>query len=75
MEPSFEDEDPSGYTFQMFLSIEDVRSMYSHVCYAIKTWPGSPARPPEEQEYLMKLKTQLFAMIADYSFTELDSDR
>ncbi len=42
--------------------------MYDHVCYSIKMWPGSPARPVEEQVYLDKLKTQLFAMIADYNF-------
>ena len=67
--------DPNDYEFQMFLSIQDVRLMYDHVCYSIETWPGYPARPREEQQYLHYLKNQLFAMLADYSFTELDTDR
>ena len=66
---------PEDYEFQMFLSIQDVRWLYNHVCYSIETWPGSPKRPAEEQEYLKYLRHQLFAMIADYSFTELDTDR
>ena len=66
---------PEDYDFQMFLSVDDVRAMYSLVCYSIETWPGAPRRPVEEQEYLKHLKNQLFAMLADYSFTELDADR
>ena len=66
---------PEDYEFQMFLTIQDVRLMYNHICYSLETWPGSPRRPVEEQEYLKYLKNQLFAMLADYSFTELDTDR
>jgi len=66
---------PEDYDFQMFMSIQDVRLLYNHVCYGIETWPGAPRRPVEEQEYLHYLKNQLFAMLADYSFTELDTDR
>tara|TARA_B100000902_G_C26900212_1_gene711728 strand:- start:387 stop:587 length:201 start_codon:yes stop_codon:yes gene_type:complete len=51
----------------MHMGIEEVRFLYDHVCYAIQTWPGSPARPPEEQEYLMILKTRLFAMIMEHT--------
>ena len=67
--------DPNDYEFELFLSVADVRALYSLVCYSIETWPGSPRRPAEEQEYLQHLKNQLFAMLADYSFTELDTDR
>lgn len=72
MEPS---PDPRDYDFELCLSVQDVRMLYNHVCYGIETWPGSPRRPAEEQEYLKHLRTQLFAMLADYSFTELDTDR
>ncbi len=72
MERSPEGED---FDYQMFLNIEDVRLLYSHICYAIETWPGAPRRPVEEQEYLHHFKNQLFAMIADYSFSQLDTDR
>ena len=66
---------PEEYDFTMYLCIEEIRTLYSHVCYAIETWPGSPRRPAEEQEYLLTLKNRLFAMIADYSFSELDLDK
>jgi hypothetical protein len=36
-------------------------------------WPGSPARPAEEQEYLHMIKQQLFAMLADYTFTHIEA--
>ena len=56
-----------GCNFEM--GINDVRLLYGIVCYALETWPGYPKRPIEEQEYLKHLRTQLFAMIADHSFT------
>ena len=66
---------PEEFDFAMYLSIEEIRILYEHICFAIETWPGSPRRPPEEQEYLKILKNRLFAMLAEYSFTELDTDR
>ena len=73
MEPS---PDPRrDFDFEWCLSVADVRALYSIVCYSLETWPGAPRRPVEEQEYLHHLKNQLFAMLADYSFTELDTDR
>lgn len=57
----------SEYDYNLFLKIEDVRMMYDHICYSLQMWPGSPARPAEEQEYLLKLKMQLFAMLAEYT--------
>jgi len=66
------DASPEEYDFTLFLRIEEIRMLYDHIDYAIRTWPGSPARPPEEQEYLLKFKTQLFAMLADYNFLNID---
>jgi len=37
-------------------------------------WPGSPARPEIEQEFLDKLKKTTFAMIQEYNFTYLEQD-
>tara|TARA_B100000902_G_scaffold231412_1_gene219482 strand:+ start:1031 stop:1246 length:216 start_codon:yes stop_codon:yes gene_type:complete len=62
------------YDFIMYIKIDEIRMLYDHICYSIKMWPGSPARPVEEQEYLIQLKNRLFAMIADYSFSQLDID-
>lgn len=64
MEPSFEEE----WGIEMHMGIDEVRVLYSHICYAIETWPGAPRRPVEEQEYLHILKTRLFAMLTEYTF-------
>jgi|TARA_B100001939_G_scaffold91259_1_gene78227 hypothetical protein len=55
---------------QVNLGIDETRMLYSHICYALETWPGAPRRPVEEQEYLKYLKGKLFAMILDYQFSE-----
>ena len=54
------------------LGIKEVRMMYDHFDYSIKMWPGSPARPREEQELLDIMKKRMFAMIAEYNYTEID---
>lgn len=63
--------DEGDWYCSMNMGIDEVRLMYRHVCYAIETWPGSPARPPEEQEWLLMMKSRLFAMMTEYAFTEL----
>jgi|TARA_R100000084_G_C4507078_1_gene80763 hypothetical protein len=71
MEDYFDDHLPElewHVTFNM--GIDELRLFYDHICYSIKVWPGSPARPAEEQEYLQILKKRLFAMILEYQFTE-----
>lgn len=56
----------------MNLGIVECRMLYDHVNYSIKMWPGSPARPAEEQEYLHVLKTRLAGIIMQYNFDMLD---
>ncbi len=53
------------------LTIEDVRLLHQCVEYRIKYWEGSPARPPEEQEHLWKVRDALYAMILDHTFHSL----
>ena len=55
----------------MSFDIKATRALYEHICYSIQMWPGSPARPVEEQEFLQSLKTSLFSSIMDYNYTEL----
>jgi len=54
------------------MGIHELRAFYDHLCYSIKMWPGSPARPVEEQQFLEYLKKQTFAMICEYNLTEID---
>lgn len=53
------------------LTIEDIRLMHQCIEYRIKYWEGSPARPPEEQEHLWKVRDSLYAMMLDYTFHNL----
>ena len=52
---------------EMQMSIEDCRTLYTAVCDAIRYWPGAPARPAEEQEKLMQMKTFLFSIMCEAS--------
>ena len=61
----FDDED---WYCEFQMGIDEVRVMYEIISYALETWPGSPRRPVEEQEYLSYMKKKLFAMISDYNF-------
>ena len=68
-----DDFDPSlgmDWYAQVNKGIDETRMLYSVICYALETWPGYPARPLEEQEYLMYMKGKIFAMILDYQFSE-----
>ena len=48
--------------FDLRLTPEGIRTLSYAVNEALRLWPGSPARPPEEQETLRALKISLFAM-------------
>ena len=49
------------------ISIEDCRTLYTAVCDAIQHWPGSPARPAQEQIKLQQMKTFLFSILCEAS--------
>ena len=49
------------------MSIEDCRVLYQAVCDAIEKWPGSPARPADEQEKYRQLKFFLFSILCEAS--------
>ena len=56
--------------FDLRLTPEGVRTLYYAVDQAIKMWPGSPARPREEQEILYVLKMAIFAMTMELVIEE-----
>ena len=53
-------------TFSM--GIDEVRLLYSTICYAFETWPGAPKRPYEEQEHMWYLRDEMFRAMMDHSF-------
>ena len=57
--------------YKIDMSIGDVYLLYHCVQETIRTWPGSPARPAEEQEHLWYLRDWLYRMIFEYKFDNL----
>ncbi len=57
-----------GYDYTFDMRIEDIRLLHQCIEYRIKYWEGSPARPPEEQEHLWRLRDGLAAALLDYTF-------
>ena len=56
------------------LGVEEIKMLKSHLDYAIQVWPGSPARPAEEQEFLKFMQMKLSAILMQYSFDCIDMD-
>ena len=40
------------------MHIGEVKMFHDHLCYAIESWPGSPRRPVEEQEFLKFMRVK-----------------
>lgn len=53
--------------FEIELTDQDVKTLYYALQEAIRVWPGSPARPAEEQEHLHHLKSEFFRMLLEIS--------
>ena len=66
-------DDEIFYTLEV--PYEDVRLLYHCVQETIRTWPGSPARPAEEQIHLKNLRDNLYRAVLDYSFNFTESDK
>jgi len=62
------DESPDDWRAEVIMDYEDVRRLYSLLLYTEQMWPGAPARPYEEQEFIKHMKTVMFSMMADYSY-------
>jgi len=54
-------------SIEMEISLEDCRVLYNAVCDALENWPGSPARPAEQQEQFRNLKFFLFSIMCEAS--------
>ena len=61
-------EESDQFDYQVELKIDDIRLLRHCVEETIRLWPGSPARPAEEQEHLRHLRDTMYRMILDYSF-------
>ena len=64
------EKDPDNYEFSF-----DINAIYllkGVVDYALQMWPGAPARPYEEQEFLSHLQKECNRCIFEYSFNNND---
>ena len=57
---------------QLHLPIQAVRSLHEVLEYFHKMWPGSPARPAEEQEFVRELLKCMTKLELEYTFDCLE---
>ena len=57
--------------YSLTTDINGIRSLKSSIEYLIKVWPGSPARPAEEQEQLWRLRDTLDKCILQHTFDSM----
>ena len=58
---------------QYSMRIDEVRMLYNVVSGYIEMYPGPQVKPIEELEYCKYLQNRLFAMMTDFSFTNIES--
>ena len=61
--------------YSLDMNIDAVRALLSHIEYSIQIWPGSPKRPPEEQEMLINLRSTMFTILLEHNFSNNEADR
>lgn len=54
--------------FLITVNAEVCRTLYQAVCDALEVWPGSPARPAEQQEQYRQMKLFLFSIICEANY-------
>jgi hypothetical protein len=60
--------DESRWRIELLMNIHSVRALSGIIDYFLETWPGSPARPAEEQVFALDLKYKLKQMLMEHSF-------
>ena len=70
-------ESPEEFEWEstIHLKIEAVYALRSVLKYALETWPGSPARPVEEQEFLFTMIELTNRLAFEHSFVSLEQDK
>ena len=69
------DNDPGEWQGSIHLSIEAVYALRSVLKYAFEMWPGAPARPYEEQEFLRSMIEMTNRLALEHSFDSLEQER
>jgi len=67
-EPYFPEPPEDGWMMSFDLDINAVRSLHDSLNYYLEIWPGSHARPADEQEFIRYMRNKLFMGMTDYNF-------
>ena len=62
------------WSVDLTFGINEARALYSTIQYAIQMWPGAPARPAEEQEFLFMMRDRMFMIIMEYNLEFMSAD-
>ena len=57
--------------YSLITDINGIRSLKSSIEYLLEVWPGSPARPAEEQEQLWRSRDTLDKCILQHTFDSM----
>ena len=60
--------DEEEFIYGLDFDINGIRALRSSIQYLIEVWPGAPARPAEEQEFLWVMRDRLDRCILQYTF-------
>ena len=64
--------DQHEWESQLHLNIQSVNSLKELLTYFLQMWPGSPARPAEEQEFARTLLECMNRLKLEHSFDCLE---
>ena len=67
-------EEPTNL-YEFAFNIDGVMALKGVIDYAIKVWPGAPARPHGEQEFLLRMRDECNRCIMEHSFHNLQADK
>ena len=58
--------------YSLEFNIDGIYALKSVIDYAIEKWPGAPARPWEEQEFLWGMRDTLQRCLLEHSFHNME---
>ena len=61
--------------YQLAFDINGVYALKGIIDYSLETWPGSPLRHAQEQEFLWYMRDLLNKCVMEHSFYNLDIDK
>lgn len=61
--------------YELAFDINGVLALKGVIDYTIEVWPGSPARHPQEQEFLWYMRDLLNKCVMEHSFHNLSVDK